>query len=843
MKRSISLVLTLCLIVGLFAGMGITASAAEVTQMAIGGIVAPAAGSNVVTTGVTGVPEGFDVTVEWMRYNYSNHTFEAYEKTTFEDDSVYRLGVIFEAKEGYWINEYIDEENFTINGTPADDFFVMAGDENGFTVFGLYNFYYVGDIIVLDQITISQLPAPQAGTSTAVSEIKVPDGSPYYVGGVSWIEATQWESFEGTTLEENGQYILYVDVFPREGYFFHYGTEIAAPTELRSGYFQDAHGYMNCSFNYDLRPHVDKVELTGDFDFAYGDKTADFSFTVPANAAYNVELVQFRCWSDALGWTEDFTGKIDYNEYTLELRLTPKTGVVLVDDIQIMINGAPAEGDWEVYGGGAEKILQYWFVVEPEKGFIEDMTLSGAPAEITAGAEIKLPAIKKESGEASVTKVQWVDKDYAPVTGKFEANKVYYLAITLQAEAGYGIREGYYVEIEKDDGDYDHPYVSRNDDGTVTVYARYSLQPKIDKVELQLPEASIGSALGTPTVPSGAKYKVEDHYWWAQQGNERPTKYEDNNKYYLEAYLTPAEGYEFSEDLVVTINGKEIDTFGHRADDCNVNYSVSFLKKIQKVEFPALPAVKLGDTLEDMDLQAPAGANYTLYAYWGKPEDSFGVNGYQGPAEDKNVYYLICEASPNAGYEFAENVVYTVGGKAYNTGFRVADENGILLTAQYVFGLQVIDKIELTFPQPALGKKPDKIAVPTNAAYVLESSGWEKSEDDKLQSTRGMKKDEVFKAGQYYWVYGTVKAKEGYVFAEDVKVLLNGKEVDMSAFMEQTGMPNVWGSAAMVYTNLGKLVDPTNPNSGDDMQLGLYMVLAVIAAAGLGITATKKKYF
>ena len=204
---------------------------------------------------------------------------------------------------------------------------------------------------------------------------------------------------------------------------------------------------------------------------------------------------------------------------------------------------------------------------------------------------------------------------------------------------------------------------------------------------------------------------------------------------------------------------------------------------------------------------------------------------------------MICEASPNAGYEFAENVVYTVGGKAYNTGFRVADENGILLTAQYVFGLQVIDKIELTVSQPALGKKPDKIAVPTNAAYVLESSGWEKSKDDKLQSTQGMKKDEVFKAGQYYWVYGTVKAKEGYVFAEDVKVLVGGKEVDMSAFMEQTGMPNVWGSAAMVYTNLGKLVDPTNPNSGDDIQLGLYMVLAVIAAAGLGITATKKKYF
>ena len=364
MKRFLSLILTLCLVLSLLSGLSLYVAAAEIDSAAITGIVEPVAGGNVVTTGVTGVPDGFDVTVEWLQYNYSNQNFDIYEKDTFEDNAVYRLDITFEAEEGNWASSDYDKENCTINGATVDEFFTLEKNENGFTEFGFSNFYYVGNITVLDQMTIAQLPAPQAGTSTAAGEVKVPDGSPYYVGDVSWTEASQWETFEGATLEANGQYVLFVKVYPQEGYFFHYDTEVSAPMELRSGYFQDAHGYMSSSFYYDLRPHVDIVNVLGDFDFAYGDSAADFTFSAPANANYTIESLGFARWDDSTGWQENFTGKFICEEYRLCLKVTPK-GDYLLDSPEIQSNGAPLEGNWDLDYEENFLILEYRFALEP----------------------------------------------------------------------------------------------------------------------------------------------------------------------------------------------------------------------------------------------------------------------------------------------------------------------------------------------------------------------------------------------------------------------------------------------------------------------------------------------
>ena len=98
MKKFLSVVLSVSLLLGLLAGIGITAGAEEATNtIAITGVTAPVAGQAPVVTGVTGAPDGFALSVKWQKYDYIAAAFGDYTDATFVDNGVYRAVVELQA--------------------------------------------------------------------------------------------------------------------------------------------------------------------------------------------------------------------------------------------------------------------------------------------------------------------------------------------------------------------------------------------------------------------------------------------------------------------------------------------------------------------------------------------------------------------------------------------------------------------------------------------------------------------------------------------------------------------------------------------------------------------------
>lgn len=946
MKRILSMLLAVCMVLGLMAGMAVTAFAEDdVETIAITGVTAPTAGGAVTTEGITGAPEGFTLSAQWQVYDYAEEDFDPTEDAVFADNSVYRLEIELEAEEGYSFS-YDTAYELTVNGEAVDDQSPLNEDEsgNGYLKLCIYKLYFVGDITFIDQVTIEALPAEEVGASTELEGIVLPDGAPYRLS-----INTQWYRYDdqpvGSTLEADLQYALWTYIVPEEGYWISPDAEMSAPRE--PDYFHvDTDGSMNADFYYDTRPLVKEVDITLNMDLAYGDPTADLAVTVPEDAKYTVSTA----------WEPD-AETLGYGEYRLCLNVTPAEGYFIADDLTVTVNGQSedeAENWYISHWDETEAEIEMWFEIAPENGFAQNIKLSGAPGSITAGEAITAPTVNVERGDVTVSKTEWVDADHAPVSGKFEDGKEYYLAISLTPAEGYALRDGYYVQVQTEDG-YENPYMDAEPDGTAVVYVRYSLQPTVDAIEITVTEPVVGAAPAEPKVPEGAKYSIERYQWYDYSTYSDVTVFEDDKGYYLELYVIPAEGYEFGEDAKLTVNGKEpngwgvsdqevsisvkysfltqidrvditvpeptlggtgsvesiqlpadakysldMDTtrwYGHAteftgtfekdayelslrliADEgCEFNedtelyingvlcenfytygsytwaegsYRVSFRDVITKVEIPALPTIAVGDEATDPELEAPEGANYTLpYAWWALSAGSLSLDEFTGSFENGAAYYLMLQVMPNPGYEFSEDTVITIGGKEF-AGVQIINDDWITVAKQYALGLEVIDKVEVTVDAPENGKVPGKVTVPENAGYEVDEFAWAAGKDADMDEAETMGKKETCAYGNYYWVSGSIVAKEGYVMAEDAVITVNGQAVDLSVLKDVFGFIPVMGDTAIFYHSLGQLTEPAQepeptppadiPDTGDMSALA-YTVIGLSSLLSMGALTVQRK--
>ncbi len=948
MKRILSLLLAMCMVLGLMAGMAVTAFAEdEVETIAITGVTAPTAGGAVTTEGITGAPQGFTLSAQWEKYNYTDAYMEPYAEATFADDGVYRLRIELEAQG----DSYLPNDRpyaMIVDGDDADDWWPNSENESGFTGFALEKVYFVGDITMIDTVTIEALPAEEAGASTDLSGIVLPEDAPYH------LNASQWYRYDGeevgSVLEADLQYTLWTLLVPEEGYWFCTDAALSAPQEA-SFFSVGSDGSANADFDYDLRPIVKEVELFLDMELAYGDPTADLALTVPAGANYTVSA----------SWNPD-SETLGYGEYRLVLNVTPAEGYTFSYDLDVTINGQrqyEAE-NWYIREYNEDRlVIEAWLEITPENGFVQDISLSGAPGDITAGEAITAPTLTVDRGEVTISKTEWVDANHGPVSGKFEAGKAYYLAITLTAAEGYALRSGYYAQVKTDEG-YVHPYQEATPEGTAAVvYIRYSLQPTVDAIEITVTEPVVGAAPAEPKVPAGAKYSIEHYFWCDYTTGEEATKFEDKKGYYLEVVVALEEGYEIGEDVKLTVNGKEPYSYGYGTGSANLQekfsfmtqidrvditmpeptlggtgsiesiqlpadakyslnpaythwygynseftgtfekdryelslslvtdegceftedaklyingvlcesfypynngteadayYTVSFRDVISKVELPALPTVAVGDEPSEPELEAPEGANYTIFARWAQSTGNLSLEDCTGPFRNGTVYYLVLEVIPNAGYEFSEDTVITIGGKEF-TGLTSTSTEYITVAKQYSFGMQVIDKIELTVDAPENGKTPGQITAPEGAGYEIDEITWAVGKDADMDDAKDMKKSDTFAYGNYYWAGGIIRTEEGYVLSEDLVITVNGQAIDMSMLEERFELVPVMSDIAVVLHGFGLLTEPvqdpepdTNPvtppadvpDTGDIAPVAVLAVIAILSMTTLAVIGKKK---
>lgn len=942
MKRILSFTLALCMVLSLMATISFSVFA-EQEYIAITGVTAPVVGQPLATDGITGTPEGFTLEARWEKYDYTTASFQelpAGEIAT--ENAVYQLRLDIESQG----TAYIPDDNSmyiaggTINGEEKDAWFTTDHRGDGYYGFAYAKNYVMSGITYIDTVTIEALPAQEVGTPTDLSGIVLPAGAPYRVDTGSYWFTPDGSDF-GTALEDNRQYELWVCLVPNEGYWFSPDVQVNLP---QSPVYQslDDWGTLEVDFTYDLRPVVTEIDLTvGNTD--HGQPLA--SVTVPENADYTVDA-QWATWNNYEGWTPA-TGSFGYGEYRMEATLYPAEGLTFTDNTDITINGTSIyEMDDAYTMDWTESYITVALTVNhsPANGFVNYVTVSGVPEPIEPGAAITAPALPQITyGEATVTGVQWVDAAYAPVTGKFQDGKLYYLAVSLKPNEGYAFQSGYCAEVELPENGYDHPWVEADAKGNAVVYVRYSLMPTIDKVDIILTEPQLGAAPAEPKVPDGAKYTIDGFGWYAYNGDD-VVKFEAGNRYYLDININVAEGYALADDVEYTINGKEPYQYGgsdnyayicgkfsfmdkvsrvditipeyklgdaikledvkvpegakytinqeysgwnsedtdftgtvgkdkyylylnlYAADkheftedvevyingklwedfynydsgsEMEVYYDISFRDVITKVEFPALPSVNLGDTATAPQLQAPAGAHYQLNAEWYVYVGDYMSEPFTGVFADKTAYYLSLSATADEGYEFAEDVVVTVGGQSFS-GIYMGGEKDQMLAKLYSFGLTVIDKVELTTDAPEDGKVPGKVTAPENAGYTVEDFSWGVGKTDDFYEADSMKKNETFAYDNYYFLYGQLKAKEGYIFADNAEIYVNGQKVEETNFF---GMPAVFGDIAIVQYGFGQLLKPVTPPTGDTVPVAALVILSVLALAGMAVVILSKKKF
>lgn len=191
------------------------------------------------------------------------------------------------------------------------------------------------------------------------------------------------------------------------------------------------------------------------------------------------------------------------------------------------------------------------------------------------------------------------------------------------------------------------------------------------------------------------------------------------------------------------------------------------------------------------DVTVPEDAHYSLYnTSWRKGYPYYEAMGDGEVFDDSDVaYYQSFTIEPDEGYEFADDLTVLInGGEEY---FNYVSRSSYFNSC-YVYTVnfyveepveptdapvEYIDTIEINdFVEPAWNEEPFyDVTVPEDAHYSIDYTDWKYRADEGFDSLMG--EGDVFDNSECaYFQYFEIVPDEGYKFADEVTVLINGSE-------------------------------------------------------------------
>lgn len=593
------------------------------------------------------------------------------------------------------------------------------------------------------------------------------------------IESVVWSWNDGGYFQPHNTYVARLTITLKEGYQFN-SQVIVIQGEDMSYYTPDgntvtAELYINPQAAQYTAAYVETLPVP-----TPGEAIAPYSYTPEGNAftvagTWYVYDYQTQTAVPAAGNFED--GKL----YQLQLTATAATGWEFDSPYLHILN--PGEFyQQEYYGDSWEGPNMTVTVSAPcgEMEWIHDVPVIGAPDSITAGGTITVPTLSSKYENVNIT-AQWLDANYDPATGTFQDGKVYYLHLTITPKEGYLLNSWIWASDEEGDR-----LGSCEANGTkADILVKYSLLPKVDKVEIS---GVVGAVIGqTPTTegikaPENVHYSLDGANWHNETTYEEFTSFVDGNRYCLYIYVHAAEGYEFTEDTVVTVNGEEVKNAYIGDEYIEIPMIYSFLKQIDKVDI-TVPAPEVGQTATLDSIVLPEGIELDEnQSYWYEyvTEEVEGENwGHQkqveGAFQKGHKYYLELNFHVKSGYEFTEEAELYLNGApvdGYKDTYGHLWSNGGYLHTCYSF-MEVINKVEITgVPAPAVGQ--------TATTEDIKIAGAGKAEifwiEEGAQSAEPF--TGKFEAGKAYYLQISFDSAEGTEFAENCIITVNGEEAE-----------------------------------------------------------------
>ncbi len=350
--------------------------------------------------------------------------------------------------------------------------------------------------------------------------------------------------------------------------------------------------------------------------------------------------------------------------------------------------------------------------------------------------------------------------------GTFEKGKAYWLNITFRPKAGYVLADMVDVTLGNEQTTYS-PY----DPTALTLDFRETLATSISDVTVTgLPTLKVGDTFPeTPvqlTVPKDAPYTAYGE-WCDSEYEPAVGKAKKGENYWFYVYLESKEGYEFSEDLIVKLDGSR---HANWAGDPNT----VFLKKpyilgdsIDKIEITTTKP-EAGDIPSDKYFSIPKDAAYTVASVeWLDMETGDSVE----KLEEGKWYLAFVEIQATDDYTFTEDLESWVDGELCNIGCDFAQTT--LLTVDFLLG-EALEEIRLEdVPSFAIGGETQTtITVPEDAPYKAEVEWLRWNEEEQMYEPF----DGIFEEGESYSRLIGISAEEGTFFDDNPLVFLNGEK-------------------------------------------------------------------
>ena len=329
--------------------------------------------------------------------------------------------------------------------------------------------------------------------------------------------------------------------------------------------------------------------------------------------------------------------------------------------------------------------------------------------------------------------------------------------------------------------------------------------------------------------------------WYSDNGSHGSlptiTKFECGKKYVYSLMLKPKDGYSFSSETVITVNGEKV-----AAPFVGGSMYIPAIKTITMPTVTVIDVVEINDvtvSFKDGDKpvftgKVPDGADYAFRCEWWELDSKTGA------------------MSTDFGNFYENKITAFEDGKTYHDGVYVTTY-GDVGNIRYVFGPDTKLKINGEFVNYKRyeGDMSDgsdgTMWVITDLTMTPEAGGTAPSEKYTVTYTDGVDGEEIFKdqtftveSGKATPAFNGTPSRKGYTFTGWKPAV--AAKVTGNATYEATWKSNTATTTTTPSENKPDTGETTDPKTGDTSNMTLWIALLFLSgSAAIGTAAVKRK--
>lgn len=329
--------------------------------------------------------------------------------------------------------------------------------------------------------------------------------------------------------------------------------------------------------------------------------------------------------------------------------------------------------------------------------------------------------------------------------------------------------------------------------------------------------------------------------WYSNNGSHGSlptiTKFESGKKYVYSLMLNPKDGYSFSSETVITVNGEKV-----AAPFVGGSMYIPAIKTITMPTVTVIDVVEINDvtvSFKDGDKpvftgKVPDGANYAYRCEWWELDSKTGA------------------MSTDFGNFYENKITAFEAGNTYHYGVYVTTY-GDVGNVSYVFGPDTKLKINGKFVNYTRyeGDESDgsdgTMWVLTDLTMTPEAGAVTPSEKYTVTYTDGVEGEEIFKdqtytveSGKATPAFNGTPVRKGYTFT-GWKPAVAAKVTDNATY-EATWKSNTATNTTTPSENKPDTGETTDPKTGDTSNIALWIALLFVSgSAVIGTIAVKRK--